>query len=98
MRNYYKSGTWNSLCDICGFKFKSDLLRKRWDGLMTCSKDFETRHPADLLRVPREDTSVAWSRPEPTKVFATIDYPITTEDGETYWITTEDGVILQTES
>jgi hypothetical protein len=98
MDTYLKLGDWNAVCQVCGFRFKGSELRKRWDGVLVCAEDFETRHPSDFLRVPREDTSVPWSRPEPTEVFATSDYPITTEDGETYWLTTEDGIILQTES
>jgi hypothetical protein len=98
MKTYFKSGDWNTVCDRCGFKFKAEDLVKEWTGLMVCKADHELRHPSDFLRVPKEDTSVPWSRPSPTEVFATGDYPITTEDGETYWITTEDGVILQTES
>lgn len=74
MRNYYKPGTYNAICDVCGFKFKADQLKKRWDNVMVCEADFEVRHPSDLLRVPREDSSVPWSRPEPTDTFTTVNY------------------------
>ena len=69
MRNYLKLGDWNAICDVCGFKHKASQLRKRWDGLMVCSKDFELRHPQDFLRVPHDDPSVAWARPEPTPIY-----------------------------
>ena len=95
MRNYYKPGTWNCLCDICGFKFKADQLRKRWDGLMVCSRDFEPRHPADLIRVPKESTGVAWTRPEPTDTFIVVTEPLM--DELNVWMYTEDGNILQSE-
>ena len=61
----YKRGAWNAVCDICGFEYKSDELRKNWKGLMVCREDFETRHPQDFIRARHEDTSVPWSRPEP---------------------------------
>lgn len=74
MNNYYKPGTWNALCDVCGFKHKSDELKKRWDGLMVCKHDWEPRHPQDLLRVPREQISVPWTRPQPEDVFTDVSY------------------------
>lgn len=60
----FLSGQWNAICDICGFEFKSGELRKNWMGLMVCSKDFETRHPQELIRVKADEPSVPWSRPE----------------------------------
>jgi hypothetical protein len=63
MRSFHKHGFYNAVCDVCGFNFKSDELRQRWDGLMVCRNDFELRNPQDLIRIPTEDTSVPWSRP-----------------------------------
>jgi len=97
MKNYYKPGSWNAVCSRCGFKFKSDELREDWQGLMVCSKDFETRHPADLLRVSREDTTTAWSRPEPTDSFVGVASPLIIETNPWLEIYTENGIILQTE-
>lgn len=65
---YYKPGAWNAICDVCGFRYKSDELRKRWDGFMVCSKDYETRNPLDFLKLRSEDTSVPWSRPDTSLV------------------------------
>ena len=90
MRNYYKAGVWNVVCDVCGFEFKSDELIKRWDGLMVCKQDWEPRHPQDLLRVPRENPSVPWSRPKPTETY--VDFSLVTEDGTQ--IVTEDGTVI----
>ena len=59
-------GDWNALCDVCGFKFKSCDLKKRWDGLYVCKEDWEPRHPSDFYKGPKEDTSILWSRPEQT--------------------------------
>lgn len=68
-QDYFKPGDWNAYCDVCGFKFKASQLRKRWDGHMVCEKDYEERHPQELIRMPKEDTSVPWSRyHEPTYI------------------------------
>lgn len=64
MRNYYKHGTYNAICDVCGFKFKADQLKKRWDGFYVCSGDFETRHPMDLYRYQSKEKPLPWTRPE----------------------------------
>lgn len=92
MRNYYVPGSWNVVCDVCGFKFKSHMLKQRWDGRMTCSKDYEQRHPMDLLRVPKDDPSVEWSRPE--KNMQQVTFIETTANVA---ITNEAGVALVTE-
>ncbi len=59
----YKAGQWNALCDVCGFKFKSSELKKRWDGLMVCEDDFEQDHPQKFLRVQEDRQTVPWARP-----------------------------------
>jgi hypothetical protein len=63
--NYYKAGTWNVHCDVCGFKFKSDKIRKRWDGLMVCQDDWEADHPQKFLRVKEDKQYVPFVREEP---------------------------------
>lgn len=70
--------TWNVICDGCGFKYKAWQLKKRWDGMMCCHLCWEMRHPQDLIKVPKEDTSVPWSRPEPTDVFVEVPYVAST--------------------
>lgn len=67
--NTYKPGNWNAICDVCSFKFKATELKKRWDGLMVCSKDFELDHPQKYLKVREDRTSVPWVRPRPADVF-----------------------------
>lgn len=62
--DYYKPGSWNAICDSCGIKFKAEDLRLRWDGLRVCSKDFEFRNPQDFIRVPKEQITPPWSRPD----------------------------------
>lgn len=74
----YMKGDWNAICDSCGFLFKASKLRERWDGLMVCSQDWETRHPQDYIKVPTEDTSVPWTRPEQPDVFVEPTYVAST--------------------
>jgi hypothetical protein len=70
----FLSGQWNAICDRCGFKFKSSELKKDWQGLMVCSKDFETRHPQSLIRLKAEEAIPEWSRPEADDVFVDVCY------------------------
>jgi len=63
-RDYLKISDWNAICDVCGFKYKASELRKRWDNLMVCEKDFEHRHPQDFLRAVPDKQDVAWVRPD----------------------------------
>jgi hypothetical protein len=72
MKTYFVPGEWNAICDQCGRKYKASQLRKRWDGLMVCQDDWETRHPQDFVRGVKEDTSVPWTRPEPADVETVI--------------------------
>lgn len=69
---YFKSGSWNAVCDVCGFKFKSHEMRKRWDGLMVCDKDFEHDHPQKFLRVKEDKVSVPWVRNRPADDFVSL--------------------------
>lgn len=61
---HYKRGTWNAVCDRCGLVFKSDQLRKTWDGLYVCHDDWEPRHPQDFVKGVKDDQSVPWTRTE----------------------------------
>jgi len=77
--NHYRAGgTWG-ICDECGFKFRLDALRKRWDGMMVCSKDYETRHPQEVpRRVPVKERAITREiRPE---TIVEITEPVTVED------------------
>lgn len=59
----------------------------RWDGVRVCKQDFELRHPQDLIRIPTDNPSTPWSRPEPNDVFLT--YNLVTQSSEN--ILTESG-------
>lgn len=62
-------GTWRVICDVCGFEFPSDQVKKRWDGLITCHKDWEMKHPQLSIRARKEEIGVPFARPEPEDVF-----------------------------
>jgi len=64
MDNYFVLGDHNSICDVCGFKYKGSQLRKRWDGAMCCSDDWEARHPRDNPRIKPEKNNIKDARPE----------------------------------
>lgn len=64
-------GTYAAICDVCGFRFPSDKLKKRWDGLMTCDSDWETKHPQLFIKVPQETIAPPWVRPK--EVYQFID-------------------------
>ena len=97
MRNYFVPGAWNAVCDRCGLKKKSFMLKEEWTGLRVCKDCYEVRHPQDLIRVPKEDTATAWSRPESTDVFISPGEPLLPEN-EQGWITAENGDFILTES
>ena len=68
-KTWFENGDWNAICDECGFKFKAKDLKKRWDGAMVCSRDFETRHPQELIRPISDQQKLPWTRPEGTDQF-----------------------------
>lgn len=62
----YKKGDWKAVCDVCGQRYLMSKLRKRWDGLMVCSNDFEPRQPQDFVRAKVDIQAVPVARPEST--------------------------------
>jgi hypothetical protein len=71
-KDYLELGNWNAICDVCGFKFKASELKRRWDGFMVCDKDFEQRHPQDLIRLKPDRQATPWARPVPEDQFVTV--------------------------
>jgi len=61
---HHISGEWNSICYVCGFKFKSEQLQKNWKGFYVCEKDFEGRHPQDFIKVLPEAKALPFTRPD----------------------------------
>lgn len=73
-QNTYLHGTYNAICDVCGFKKKAVDMLKRWDGLFVCKDDFETRHLLDFGRAPRDSFNVPDPRPDPEPRFVDVPY------------------------
>lgn len=67
-------GTWKAICDVCGIRYSSDDLRRRWDGLMVCEADWEVKHPQLYIKVNPETIAPPWVRPEPTDDFIDVCY------------------------
>jgi len=69
--DYYKSGTYNGLCDRCGSKFKFSDLKLEWDGLYVCTANgcWEPRQPQDYVKGVRDDMAVPVSRPDQPPVY-----------------------------
>lgn len=70
--DYYKAGDNNCICDRCGFKYKASELKRTWDGLWVCSKDWEPRHPQDFVRGVEDYQRARISRPEGPDVFVPL--------------------------
>lgn len=47
-------GNYKVTCQVCGFWYPSSEIQKRWDGVLVCPKDYETRHPQTLIKVRGE--------------------------------------------
>jgi hypothetical protein len=63
-----------AVCDVCGFVYRWDELMLRWDNLMVCEADYETRNPQDFVRAVPDGKPLPWSRPPPEDVELVIDY------------------------
>lgn len=65
----YRVGNWSVVCDVCGFTFLNTEVKKRWDGLIVCDKDFETKHPSLTPVRIKENPTPPFVRPPPEDVF-----------------------------
>ena len=74
MKTTYIPGKWLAICDVCGYRYYNDQLKKDWRGLMVCKDDWETRHPQDFLKVRRDIMSPPWARPESTDQFVSTTF------------------------
>lgn len=72
--NSLELGTWNVICDVCGIKYKANEVKKRWDGLIVCDDDWETRHPQEFVRAVPDQPKLPFTRPEPVDVFVEVTY------------------------
>lgn len=64
-------GSYNAICDRCGFKYKHYDLRKEWTGLQVCKKCFEPQQPQDFVRGRLDRQRVPWARPDDGNTFIT---------------------------
>lgn len=76
---WWKSGSWNTICDICGFKFKADELRYTGDigsraGYMACKQCYDPPHPQEFIRPIQDQNKLPWTRPEATDQFINVTY------------------------
>jgi hypothetical protein len=67
--DYYADGEWNTICDMCGFKYKSSQIKKQWDGVMACRKCWRPRQPQDFVRGTKDQQRVSWTRDEAPDAF-----------------------------
>lgn len=78
MNEHFVTGDWKAICDQCGRQTMASKMTKRWDGLMVHADPaegcFETRHPQDLIRAPKPEKPIPWSRPEATDRFVGPTY------------------------
>jgi hypothetical protein len=56
-KEYFAAGLFNIYCMSCNRKYKSNEIRKRWDGLYVCDEDWEPRHPQDFVRGIQEQSN-----------------------------------------
>lgn len=78
---YFKKGSFNAICDVCGHKFKFTELTKRWDGLVVCKDDFENDHPQKYIRVRESGLAVPEIRNRPADIFVGPSCNVWTSSG-----------------
>lgn len=72
-REHYRSGDWLVTCDQCGREIWSSEAYHRWDGLIVCEADYETRHPQEMIRGIKDRQGVVFASPEPDDNFLTTN-------------------------
>jgi hypothetical protein len=70
----YRRGAYNCICDVCGFQFKSDEMRERYDGMFVCREDYEGKHPLEFTRFVNDNQTVPRHAPEPDPIYIEVDY------------------------
>lgn len=98
--DYLDLGTWNSVCSMCGHKFKASQLTKNWQGQYRCSRCQESRHPQDFVRAVPDIQTPPWTQPT-NDAFVFGDLLITEQSSDTEnfdFILTEDLYPIATEA
>jgi len=98
--DYYRHGSWNVICDRCGFKYKAEQLRKEWTGLRTCdgggtNQCWEVRHPQDFVKGRRDKQAPPWTQPEPTDSFTSNESFLLLESGDSLLLESGDKLLLE---
>ena len=84
-KSNWDNGGWKAICDVCGRVFKNNELKTRWDGLIVCNKDWETRQPQDFVHGIADIQVPVWVRSEQSDSFVPINY--TQQPNETIDVT-----------
>src|SRR5579859_3557277 len=71
-KTWWKSGSWNAICDICARKYKAEELKLNWRGQMVCREDWEPRNQQELIRPIKDMNKLPWTRPRGTNQFVTV--------------------------
>ena len=69
--DYYKDGSWNAYCSMCGRKRKADEMVRNWQGMYRCPEHDEPRQTQDFARGVPENIGVPWAQ-EPTPLMINI--------------------------
>lgn len=72
----YEHGTWNAVCDRCGFVFKAYNLRLEHTGKRVCSGGgtnncWEPRSSQEYVKARVDRQIPPWTKPEGADVFVT---------------------------
>lgn len=79
MKTNHRIGSYNVICDRCGFKLDAGQTRMEWQGLRVCKSCWEPRHPQDFVRGRVDKQRVPNPRPDPTPIYLTTN-EITSDD------------------
>jgi hypothetical protein len=59
-------------CPICEEAVRKHTMKRRWDGLWVCEKDYDPRHPQEFVRTKQDKLSPPQPvNPPPTESFVT---------------------------
>jgi len=74
-KNFYQAGSYNSSCDVCGQKYKSSEIRKRWDNAIVCINCYEPKHPV-LMPLPAvvDQRTILNARPKQYETEIAVSY------------------------
>ena len=87
-------GSYSAICDVCGLKYKAQDLLKRWDGLMVCKWDWESRHPQEFIRAIHDEIPLPFVRPDTDGIDVGPTYSCDVIDTLTYSNTTFNNILL----